>query len=192
MQPFGDVRIGAILPEYDDGMTVASLSDEPSILVIHTDREKAALLTVGSFVLAMTSLALLTNEPFHMASPSLMNYVFGALGLVMFGPGLLVLLGSIFLDLPRLTLTEEGFRVSHLRGSAFYSWQSVSAFTARGRMVSMDLDPTMPNLRRLRRFNRRWFGGEASISPYEHGMSALDLADLLNNWRDRYVFPQGR
>ena len=57
----------------------------------------------------MTSLALLTNVPFHMASPSLMNYVFGALGLVMFGPGSLVLLGSIFLDLPRLTLTEEGF-----------------------------------------------------------------------------------
>jgi hypothetical protein len=50
-----------MVPGYDGRMTVAAMSAEPPILVVHLDREKACILAVGSAAVALASLALLTN-----------------------------------------------------------------------------------------------------------------------------------
>ncbi len=139
----------------------------------------------GSVAFALCGFELLTSVPFHLASPSLLNFIVGALTLILFGSGSLVLFASLWLDVPRLTLNPEGFRIHHLRGSAFYPWTDVGPFTASGQNVRMDFEPAVSRFRRIRAFNRRWFGSEGMIGPYVYGMSAPELADLLNNWRNR-------
>ena len=90
-----------------------------------------------------------------------------------------------------LRLTADGFQTRSLfRQGPLVRWSDVSEFRVERlppsmtQMVVYD-EPGTPQTR-LRRFNRLLAGGEAALLPDGCGVSAQDLAALMNQWRDRY------
>ncbi len=169
-------------------MNAMAIQPEEPRQVLLPKMQKAGLLFAGGVVVCLFGLCAATGAPFRIQGLSATNRaIVGVIGMAFFGPVTLVLAWALVRRMPRLELTKEALRIVHLRGSHRYEWVSVSAFTVRARRVGFDLSPASQEFRALRRFNRRAFGSEAQIDPYVYGMSAHEMATLLNSWRDRTV-----
>ena len=161
-------------------MTVAAFRADPPSQVVRPNRRKVAILLVVGIFFGIVALVMATS-----ATASPFNRVIGAVGVVMFGFGSVIMAFQLGRDVPRLVLTQEGLRIYHWRGSRSYTWNEVG----RLRPVAGTFGWTSIRLSRVppaRSFIAS--GSEARmISPYVYGMSAIDLANLLNTWRDHYL-----
>jgi hypothetical protein len=117
-----------------------------------------------------------------------------AIGLVLVIPSAFFLLLAVFLALPNsayLELTAEGFRVKNLFRATLYRWGDVTgAFAAidsglRG-LVCFNFRPDFPLPPRARKLAHKLAGYDGAL-PNTYGMSARDLAALLNEWKARHA-----
>lgn len=112
-----------------------------------------------------------------------------AFGLVLVIPAAFFLLIAVLLMLPDsayLELTAEGFRVKNLFRATLYRWSDVAgAFAAidsgpRG-MVCFNFRADFPLSPKARRLAHKLAGYDGAL-PSTYGMSARDLAALMNEW----------
>jgi hypothetical protein len=88
-----------------------------------------------------------------------------------------------------LRINDNGFVVRTMfRTTAMVPWSAVTGFAAGyippapQRFVVYDVDPADPRLRVARQVARTFARHEAAL-PDTYGLSADELADLLNGWR---------
>ncbi len=149
----------------------------PKLPVTYRTRPvKMVLLTFGCGIFILSGIWLLPQQP-YLALADIVFFGFGALvGLV----GLLP--GSSY-----LTLTEEGFLFASLFRRHFVSWSNVQSFVPVkirfNPMVGWSYSPTFSESQRLRGINSAIVGVEAAL-PDTYGMSAAQLANLMNQLRD--------
>ncbi len=109
---------------------------------------------------------------------------FGALVAVI----VLFMAGRWYLFLSSEGLTQKmSFRTWSLRWSEVSEFQPV--YMGVG-MVAFDLIGDAQRPSALRKFNRETFGFEAAIAC-EYGLKAKELAELLNEWRERHLKEAG-
>lgn len=90
-----------------------------------------------------------------------------------------------------LRLTREGFVFyGFFRPGPLITWGSVSEFRVKSipaiaKVVVFD-QPGAPDHQKLRRINRVLAGGEGLL-PDTYGLTASELATLINDWRGRYA-----
>jgi len=152
----------------------------PELLVTYrTRRLKMILLVVGSGIFVWVGIWLRAHQPF-VAYPSII--FFGLCGLV----GLVGLLPNS----SYLTLTDRGFEFASLYRKHFVSWSDVDSFIPikiqHNRMVGWNYSPGFSKSQRLRRVNTALAGTEAAL-PDTYGMSAEELADLMNRLLAMYA-----
>jgi len=142
-------------------------------------RLKVVLLVVGSGIFVWGGFWLRTQQPL-VAYASII--FFGLCGLV----GLVGLLPNS----SYLTLTDRGFEFSSLYRKHFVSWSGVDSFMPikiqHRRMVGWNYSPEFSKSQRLRRVNTALAGAEAAL-PDTYGMSAVELADLMNRLLAMYA-----
>lgn len=90
-------------------------------------------------------------------------------------------------SVPQLRLTPEGFRMRALLGSVAYRWSDVCYFAAvRNEVVSFDFSECYhrsPATKMAAFFNIMWAGAECNLPAAFEGLSAPELAELLNRWK---------
>ena len=88
-----------------------------------------------------------------------------------------------------LRIEEDGFTFVSLYGPSTLKWSEVTGFypgkIARRRMVLFDFNPPLASGKKIRRMNLAICGHEAAL-PDTYGMSAADLAALLNRWKQQH------
>jgi hypothetical protein len=107
--------------------------------------------------------------------------------------GVIVLMSFVVL-LPGSTylrLTPQGFEQRLLFRTRKQSWQPIERFqsyrhlTHWKRNIGIIFDPSYKSHARLRRFNRSLDGVDGALSD-TYGLSANELANLMNEWLNRY------
>ena len=138
---------------------------------------KRVLLLVGSGIFVWGGLWLRPEQPF-------LAYAC----IIFFGLCGLVALVGLFPNSSYLTLTERGFEFASLYRKHFVSWSDVESFLPikiqSRRMVGWNYSPGFSKSQRIRRVNTARAGAEAAL-PDTYGMSAEQLADLMNQLRNR-------
>jgi hypothetical protein len=112
------------------------------------------------------------------------------LGIGFFGLGSIVIALMLLPNASYLQLTSKGFTMCSLFRKHTYSWSEIEGF-ATGKIghtetVFFNFSPFYENQNTLRKTNKKVFGFEASL-PDTYGMSAEKLADLMNEWKRRFV-----
>jgi hypothetical protein len=134
------------------------------------------LLVVGSGIFVWSGILMLPEHPFM-----------GWVGIIFFGLCGLVGLVSLLPNSSYLTLTERGFEFASLYRKTFVHWADVDSFRMYNvqvrKMVGWNYSPGYSRAKRLRRVNTSIAGVEAGL-PDTYGMSAQDLADLMNQLKD--------
>ena len=106
-----------------------------------------------------------------------------------FGLGIIVAIVQLLPNASYLLLTEDGFESRSLYRSWFLRWNEVAYFSTvtigHNRMVSMGFSDLYGTAKTTRRFARFISGAEGAL-PDPYGMKADQLADLLNEWKNRF------
>jgi hypothetical protein len=106
--------------------------------------------------------------------------------------GLLALaaLRRVFDQFSCLRLTANGFTVYDRAGVIAFGWSDIREFRvgARGRMVLFDYASGSAETAAARKIAVFLAGGDGAL-PDLYNMTARELADLLNEWRQRYGPP---
>jgi hypothetical protein len=166
-----------------------------SALVLQPSRRRASLYVLGclGFVAAGTWIAYTGEE---------LTPAFGWLAVVFFGLCAIVFLVNALPNSSCLTLTHEGFVVRSLfRSQPLVRWSEVERFEVgslggRSRMVVFYFAASFKRKLtgdaaggKIMRLAQR-IGGHEGALPDTYGLSAEDLATLMNEWRDRTVSPR--
>jgi hypothetical protein len=123
--------------------------------------------------------------------------LWGWMDVVFFGLAAVVGLASLTVTRPELRLDRDGFafRQGLRRGLRRFSWQSVEGFADRrirgasmSRGVFFNVASTAPR-RFVLRLNRAVVGMDMML-PDNYGLSASELARLLNSWRRSSLTPE--
>lgn len=149
----------------------------PKLPVTYRTRPvKMLLLTFGSGIFVSMGIWLLPRQPYV----ALADIIF-------FSLGVLVGLVGLLPNSSYLTLTEQGFLFASLFRKHFVSWSNVQSFVPVkiqfNRMVGWNYSPAFGGSQRLRGINTAIAGVEAAL-PDTYGMSAEQLANLMNQLRD--------
>jgi hypothetical protein len=152
----------------------------PDLPVTYRTRPmKMAFLALGSGVFVSIGLWLFPREPFISVGCIIFFGLCASVGLV----GLLP-------NSSYLTLTEQGFLFASLFRKHFVAWSSVQSFLPVkikfNSMVGWTYSSEFRESRRLRRINTSIAGVEAAL-PDTYGMSAEQLANLMNRLRDKHT-----
>lgn len=114
----------------------------------------------------------------------------GWLNICFFGPGAAVAIVSLLPGSHHLRLTDEGFEVCSLYRRWSVRWGDVQAFSpalvSRREMVCWNYAADYTGQRLGRVVANNLTGVEAGL-PDTYGMTAADLAALLNQWRERHT-----
>jgi len=112
------------------------------------------------------------------------------LGIGFFGLGCIVFVLQLLPNASYLRLTPEGFTICSLFRSHSYSWTEIDnfAFGYVSKMKTVVFNHSSPYKKQiaLRKTNKKLFGFEACL-PDTYGMSAEELADLMNTWKRRFT-----
>jgi hypothetical protein len=145
----------------------------------------------------------LRTRPFKMARLVLISGVFVAMGtwllpreqlvalpcIIFFGFCAAVGLVNLHPKAAYLTLTDQGFLFASLFRKHFVPWSSVQFFVPvtvqRQQMVGWNYSPGFQESQRVRRLSTAMAGVEAGL-PDTYGMAAAELADLMNQCREKY------
>jgi hypothetical protein len=153
-------------------------------VTLHPRRWKTALLLLICLAFTLIAIAMIRDGQ----RMGWFVVVFFSLCTVTFG--VLLLPGSAY-----LRLTPEGFETRSLFRTHHARWADITAFRA-GRiglnaMVLIQYAPSYAHARKLRAVSAALTGAEGAL-PDTYGHSAQQLAELLNEWRDRAVRAQVR
>ncbi len=111
------------------------------------------------------------------------------LGIIFFGFCSIVFALQLLPNASYLRLTPEGFTMCSLFRSHSYSWTEIENFAvghaSRMKTVVFNHPSFHTKQATLKKANKKFFGFEACL-PDTYGMSAEELADLLNRWRRRF------
>jgi len=184
------------------GSTLTGPQDK---LVLRSSKRKAVFLLAASLVFIGLGFLMVTGA---IAFPGLLNIavkVVGWFAMVFFGLGVPVALFQLLTGKSYLLLTREGFEMRGIRKSRRIPWSEVSAFAAwtlvnpvlallpRGirdlgqpKMVMFDYGPGVESHRRLRSVNQMLAGHDAGLAD-TYGLTAEELAALMNDWRSRFA-----
>ncbi|HEY3636351.1 MAG TPA: hypothetical protein VGK95_14975 [Caldimonas sp.] len=107
--------------------------------------------------------------------------------IVFFGLGVVVALVNLLPGSSYLELEQRGFTMCTFFRKSFHRWEDVAAFfplSVEGTkpMVALRYAPSYQGARAIRRFATQLTGAEGAL-PDTYGMSAADLAALLNKVR---------
>jgi hypothetical protein len=147
----------------------------------------------------------LRTRPLKMARLVLISGVFVAMGIwllprahlvalsciIFFGLCAVVGLVNLHPKASYLTLTDQGFLFVSLFRKHFVSWSSIQSFVPVPvavqvqQMVGWNYSPGFQKSQRVRRFSTAMTGVEAGL-PDTYGMGASELADLMNQCREKY------
>ena len=111
------------------------------------------------------------------------------LGIGFFGLGCIVFVLQLLPNASYLRLTPEGFTMCSLFRSHSYSWTETKTFAAgyvsQMKTVVFSHSPSYTKQISIRKMNKKHFGFESCL-PDTYGMSAEELADLMNKWKRRF------
>ena len=150
-------------------------------VTFRSSRKKMALLLLISSIFVVGGVWLLPREP-----------LIAVACIVFFGLGVVVAAINFHPRSSYLTLTKEGLLFASLFRKHFVAWSSVQTFEPvsinLNKMVGWNYTPEFRESARLRRISTALAGVEAGL-PDTYGMSAADLAGLLNELRMTYGKP---
>jgi len=110
-------------------------------------------------------------------------------GIGFFGLGCIVFVLQLVPNASYLRLTPEGFTMCSLFRSHSYRWTETKTFAARYvshmKTVVFNYSPSYTKQIAMRKMNKKLFGVESCL-PDTYGMSAEELADLMNKWKRRF------
>jgi hypothetical protein len=165
----------------------ALLARFPGPLTLCGDRRKWTIMLVGGLVFAIGS-GFVALEPRQ--SPSIVAIAW--LGVVFFGLGTLASAITLFIPAASgLTLDRDALVARSLFRTSRSAWKQSHGFTVcevgpgRHRMVGYENTAVTG---KLSDWNRQTYGRNCAL-PDTYGLSADDLAKLLNAWRDRACPP---
>jgi hypothetical protein len=158
---------------------------EPNSLTLYPNKKKTLLFILGCA--AFVGIILLTIK----GPPSWFDW----LGIIFFGSGVVVFTINLLPNCTHLKLSEKGFEARTLYRSSFTPWADVELFgagTAMGnKTVCFAYSAFSPSLKKASKDGVGWLrklNNTEGIGwlPQTYGMSAEDLAKLLNKWKQKY------
>ena len=150
----------------------------PQELRLYPSRRSWSLMLLGCLVFCGMSFVVIERNPWA-----------GWAGFGMFGLGVVVsLLLLLFPGVSCLRLTAEGFHIGSPFRTSFTRWQDVAysgvASISFNSVVVFNYSPSYTGLRLGRQLAFDLVGWEGALND-TYGMSAQELADLMNEWKRR-------
>jgi hypothetical protein len=151
-------------------------TEAPSEITLCPRRKKWLPVLLGSVVFTTIGVWMASNNDWR-----------GWLGLIGFGPCAIV--SALMVSFPQVTslrLTDEGFYMRSLFRTHFLRWCDVTGFglfsVSLNLMVGFNYSAAYPKQKLGRRMAADLAGWEGALSD-TYGMSAQELADLMNAWK---------
>lgn len=172
-------------------------SSNPERLVLRPSKRKWLLILLGSAAFVLVGALMIRAGGSVPRAPFGDARFWGVVCVIFFGLGIPLSLAQLLTARSSLKLTPVAFTISTLvGGSRTVPWSDVSSFKAEVvvyrawplkpmKMVRFDYGPTHPVNERMRALARSVSGHDA-VLPDTYGMSAEDLAVLMDGWRARY------
>lgn len=165
---------------YNDGLwpgcIMTHLNSLP--LTLRPSKLKLILSTIASILFTIGGVWMASEQPFWGYAAA----IFFGLAIIVFGIQLLP-------NSSYLKLTEEGFEVCSTFRTNSYRWSDIESFSIMNvplnKMVSWDFSSNYDAQQTGRRVSSRVTGSEAAL-PDTYGMSAAELADLMNGLLKRH------
>ena len=173
-------------PESLEAMWFA-VNDEPVPAEGSTDDER--ILTASRTKWLAMLLFFAAGEAIFLLT--LPNQPFAWFEIVFFGVGVIIAFVALLPGSTYLRLTPEGYEMRALFRTWKQSWQQIERFqayrkpTSWRRYVGIIYDPSYKGRRRARRLNRSLAGVDDALRD-TYGLSADELANLMNEWLNRY------
>jgi hypothetical protein len=141
------------------------------------------------FCMLLGSFAFIGGGMFVLGLGTVINLVMGVSGIVFGIVGVPVSLSALFSKRIVLRLTPEGFSFGTLRKKYFYNWTDIAQFG----VGSVGVKKTCFTLRadyqgetKVRAINQGFMGFDRFL-PDTYGKKPVELAKLLEEWRQRYA-----
>jgi hypothetical protein len=156
-----------------------------SELTFCASRRKAFVVLLLALVFSVAGYSLIDRDPVV----GWLGVIFGALG---------SLAASLFILFPRLSslkLTADGFAINSLFSNDFTRWEDVTGFVVgsynMNKMVFYNYAPHYTGKKLGRKIASDLSGWEGAIADM-YGISPEELADLMNQWKERSSTPSRR
>jgi hypothetical protein len=162
----------------DDHVSAEGLEDDELILYPTRTKWLLVLLVCAAFL----AFALLMSPE---------RQIISWVSIVGFGLGGLVSIVALLPGSSYLRLSRQGYEQRAFFRTSKQSWQHIERFQARklptglNRFVGFNFDLDYPRNVTARRVNRSLTGADAGLAD-TYGLSADELAKLMNEWLNRY------
>ncbi len=109
---------------------------------------------------------------------------------ILFGLGCIVFILLLIPNSAYLQISEKGFEVRSLFRNHFTPWEDVeefgSGYIGRNKLVIFNYSQNHNKYSLVKKIGRSISGVEGAL-PDTYGKSAEELAELLNEWRDKFL-----
>ncbi|MFY1045028.1 STM3941 family protein [Chryseobacterium sp. GP-SGM7] len=113
------------------------------------------------------------------------NMLIAMLNIVFFGIGLIIFIINQLPNASYLKIDERGIEMKNLFRITFIPWQAVNRFRTKyifiNKMVVFDIDPKLLENSKMK--------SKTGAFPDTYGMSAQKLAELLNEYKNKFSTP---
>ncbi|WP_445431720.1 STM3941 family protein [Chryseobacterium indoltheticum] len=110
------------------------------------------------------------------------NLLIAVLNIVFFGICLIIFIINMIPNSSYLTIDEKGIEMKNLFRTTFIPWQAVSGFKTKfifvNKMVTFTIDEKLLKNSKMK--------GKTGAFPDTYGMSAKNLANLLNEYKAKF------
>lgn len=110
------------------------------------------------------------------------NMLIAVLNIVFFGICLIIFIINMIPNSSYLTIDEKGIEMKNLFRTTFIPWQAVSGFKTKfifvNKMVTFTIDEKLLESSKMK--------GKTGAFPDTYGMSANNLANLLNEYKAKF------
>ncbi|REC45094.1 PH domain-containing protein [Chryseobacterium sp. 5_R23647] len=110
------------------------------------------------------------------------NMLIAVLNIVFFGICLIIFIINLLPNSSHLTIDEKGIEMKNLFRTTFIPWQAVSGFKTKfifvNKLVTFTIDEKLLESSKMK--------GKTGAFPDTYGMSAKNLANLLNQYKAKF------
>ena len=167
------------------------LSKFPGPVTLNASWRKWARMLLIGMGFVVLSVLLVQSD----AAPSYLDKLVGCSGIVFFGTGTVLSAANIFAGAGKLMLHDAGFEVASLLRSRGVLWRDAAEFkvfspwympkrSARVMYDDANEKRKTPFQMTIANWSASLFGRNAGV-PDTYGLSADELANLMNQWRER-------
>ncbi|MNU12124.1 hypothetical protein D3C71_01460 [compost metagenome] len=140
-------------------------------LTLKPGKTKSTILILISAALVVLGISLLEK-----------NMMIAVLNIVFFGICLAVFIINLFPNASYLKIDERGIEMKNLFKTTFIHWQAVSGFKTKfifvNKLVTFTIDEKLLESSKMK--------GKTGAFPDTYGMSAKNLANLLNEYKAKF------